>query len=293
MESAPPQGARGARRPIRCLILTPTRELAAQVQESVREYGTPFAAALGGHLRGGRLRRAGGRRAARRIDILVATPGRLLDHVGQRTVDLSRVEIFVLDEADRMLDMGFIRDIRRVIEIMPARRQNLMFSATFTADIKQLAGTISVQSGPCRSRPSKSQESELVTQAVYPAHKDHKRDLLVHLLVKKRASVKPWSSSAPSMARIRLAKQLESSRASTPFPSTATARQNQRTRALADFKAGRARVLVATDIAARGLDIDQLPHVINFELPECPRRLRPPHRAYGSGGIDRRGHFVW
>lgn len=254
------------RRPIRALILTPTRELAAQVEESVRTYGQhlPLKAAV---VFGGVKINPQIATLQRGVDILVATPGRLLDHVGQRTVDLSQVEVLVLDEADRMLDMGFIRDIRKILALLPARRQNLLFSATFSKDILALADGL--LSSPTRVEvPRENLESELVTQAAYSVSKEGKRDLLVHLLTTT------YQGQALVFTRTkhgadRLCKQLGRSQilASAIHGDRS---QPQRTKALADFKSGSVRILVATDIAARGLDIDQLPYVINFELPNIP-----------------------
>ncbi len=251
---------------VRALILTPTRELAAQVEESVQTYGryVPLSSAV---VFGGVNINPQIQALARGVDILVATPGRLLDHVGQRTVDLSRVEIFVLDEADRMLDMGFIRDIKRVLALLPARRQNLLFSATFSAEIKALADGL--LNAPARVEvPRENLESELVTQSAYAAIKEHKRDLLIHLLAEHKVP-QALVFTRTKHGADRLAKQLgKAGIAAAAIHGDRS--QPQRTRALADFKAGTSRVLVATDIAARGLDIDQLPHVINYELPHVP-----------------------
>jgi len=257
---------RTAPRQVRVLILTPTRELAAQVQESVAEYGkylrVTTAVVFGGVNINPQIQEL-----SRGVDVLVATPGRLLDHVGQRTVDLSQVEIFVLDEADRMLDMGFIRDIRKVLALLPAKRQNLLFSATFPDEIKTLADTL-LHTPVMIEVARKSAESELVTQTVYGAEKEHKRDLLIHLIGEKNIG-QALIFTRTKHGADRLAKQLGKAGISAAAIHGDRS-QPQRTRALADFKAGGARVLVATDIAARGLDIDQLPHVINYELPHVP-----------------------
>jgi ATP-dependent RNA helicase RhlE len=250
-------------RPIRTLILTPTRELAAQVEESVRVYGKylPLKSSVifGGVGIGPQIQML-----RKGVDILVATPGRLLDHVGQRTVDLSRVEILVLDEADRMLDMGFIRDIRKVLALLPTQRQNLLFSATFSEEIRELAGGF-MHSPVLIETDRRNEAAALVTQTLHPVDRERKRELLSHLI-----QTHDWRQclvfTRTKHGANRLAQQLERDGI------TATAihgnkSQPQRTKALADFKAGRVRILVATDIAARGLDIDQLPHVINFELP--------------------------
>ena len=254
------------RRPVRCLIVTPTRELAAQIEESVKAYGRhlPLTAAV---VFGGVNIRPQILALQRGVDILVATPGRLLDHVQQRTVDLSHVEILVLDEADRMLDMGFIRDIRRIIALLPKRRQNLLFSATFTDDIRDLANGI--LNNPERVEVARQTvESDLVAQSVYLAAKEHKRDLLVHLLVEKKIRQALVFTKTKHGAD-RLAHQLRQD-GIRAVPIHGNRSQAQRTRALADFKAGIEDVLVATDIAARGLDIDQLQAVVNYELPHVP-----------------------
>ncbi len=252
--------------PPRALILTPTRELAAQVEESIRTYGRhlPLTSAVifGGVGINPQIAALG-----RGVDILVATPGRLLDHYSQRTVDLSRVEILVLDEADRMLDMGFIRDIRKILNLLPPRRQNLLFSATFSNEIKTLADDL-LDSPTLIEVARRNQESELVTQAVYHIAPENKRDLLVHLLVEEKIE-QALVFTRTKHGADRLAKQLQRD-GITAVPIHGNRSQPQRTKALADFKAGAARILVATDIAARGIDIDQLPHVINFELPNVP-----------------------
>jgi ATP-dependent RNA helicase RhlE len=251
---------------VRALILTPTRELAAQVEESVQTYGK-YVKLSSAVIFGGVNINPQIQALARGVDILVATPGRLLDHVGQRTVDLSRVEIFVLDEADRMLDMGFIRDIKRVLALLPAKRQNLLFSATFSSEIKALAD--SLLNAPARVEvPRENLESELVTQSAYPAIKEHKRDLLIHLLAEHKVP-QALVFTRTKHGADRLAKQLGKA-GITAAAIHGNRSQPQRIRALSDFKSGTARILVATDIAARGIDIDQLPHVFNYELPHVP-----------------------
>lgn len=250
-------------RKIRALILTPTRELAAQVGESVKLYGKylPLKSAVifGGvginpqitMLRGG-------------IDILIATPGRLLDHVGQGTVDLSGVEIFVLDEADRMLDMGFIRDIRRVITILPKSRQNLMFSATYSDDIKALANTL--LRNPAEVEVARrNTSSELVKQSVILVDCKRKSALLGELISKNK-----WEQVLVFTRTKHGANKLTEYFQKIGITAAAihgNKSQSARTKALEDFKRSSVRVLVATDIAARGIDIDALPHVVNFELP--------------------------
>jgi len=267
---ASPSQSAASRRPVRALVLTPTRELAAQVEESVRVYGQhlPLKSAV---VFGGVNINPQIEALRQGVDILVATPGRLLDHLGQKTLDLSRVEIFVLDEADRMLDMGFIRDIRRVLALLPARRQNLLFSATFTDEIRTLAdGFLHAPVGVDVAR--RNAESELVRQSVYLAEKEDKRALLVYLLAGGNGGEKIAQALVFTRTKYgadKLAKNLGKDGVSAA-PIHGDRSQPQRTRALADFKSGAVRVLVATDIAARGLDIDQLPHVINFELPAVP-----------------------
>ena len=269
-------------RVIRALILTPTRELALQVEESVRTYGVqdPIRSTT---IYGGvgfdpqvRALRAG-------PEIVVATPGRLLDHLGQRTIDLSRVEILVLDEADRMLDMGFIRDIRKVLAVLPPRRQNLLFSATFSDEIRRLADGLldnpaSVQVTP-RNTPT-----ELVTQVVHMVDRERKRELLSHLIKTGRIDQALVFTRTKHGAN-RLAQQLERD----GILATAihgNKSQPQRVRALADFKAGRFAVLVATEVAARGLDIEALPHVVNFELPMVPEDYVHRIGRTGRAGVD-------
>lgn len=250
-------------RKIRALILTPTRELAAQVGESVKIYGKhlPLKSAV---IFGGvginpqiTTLKAG-------VDILVATPGRLLDHVGQGTIDLSGVEIFVLDEADRMLDMGFIRDIRRVINILPKVRQNLMFSATYSDDIKTLANTL--LRNPAEVEVARrNTSSELVKQSVILVDCKRKSALLGELISKNK-----WEQVLVFTRTKHGANKLSEYFQKIGITAAAihgNKSQSARTKALDDFKKSSVRVLVATDIAARGIDIDALPHVVNFELP--------------------------
>lgn len=250
-------------RKISALILTPTRELAAQVGESVKLYGKylPLKSAVifGGvginpqitMLRNG-------------IDILIATPGRLLDHVGQGTVDLSAVDVFVLDEADRMLDMGFIRDIRRVISILPKHRQNLMFSATYSDEIKTLANTL--LRNPAEVEVARrNTSSELVKQSVILVDCKRKSALLGEMIGKNK-----WEQVLVFTRTKHGANKLTEYLQKIGITAAAihgNKSQSARTKALDDFKRGAVRILVATDIAARGIDIDALPHVINFELP--------------------------
>jgi len=279
-------GQRPRERSVRALILTPTRELAAQVQESVRTYGrhlplksTVIFGGVGFNPQADALRRG--------VDVLVATPGRLLDHVTQRTVDLSRVEILVLDEADRMLDMGFIRDIRRVLGLLPAERQNLLFSATFSDEIRDLAGGL-LDSPEHIDVAPRNTAAELVSQVVHPVDRDRKRELLSHLV-----STNDWRQvlvfTRTKHGANRLAEQLgKDGIAAAAIHGNKS--QGARTRALADFKSGNVRVLVATDIAARGLDIDQLPHVVNYELPNVPEDY--VHRIGRTGRAGREGQAL-
>ena len=251
------------RRAIRALVITPTRELAAQVSESIDTYGRhlPLKSTV---VFGGVSINPQKQKLIRGVDILVATPGRLLDHVGQNSVNLSKVDILVLDEADRMLDMGFIRDIRKVLALVPEHKQTLLFSATFSNEIKQLANNL-LKSPALIEVARRNTAAESVTQVIHPVDKVRKRELLSYLI-----GANNWQQvlvfTRTKHGANRLSKQLVSD----GIVATAihgNKSQGARTRALADFKSGNVRVLVATDIAARGLDIDQLPHVVNFELP--------------------------
>jgi len=254
------------RRRIRALILVPTRELAAQVNESVGLYGCNLPVKTI-QIYGGVSIRPQISRLREGVDIVVATPGRLLDHVQQKTIDLSAVEILVLDEADRMLDMGFIRDIRKVIKLIPRERQNLLFSATFSKEIRSLASSLLQDPVEIEVAPRNS-TVEKVSQLVYHVDKARKRELLSQLIGKGN-----WRQvlvfTRTKHGANRLAEQLNTD----GIKSAAihgNKSQGARTRALSDFKANNVRVLVATDIAARGLDIDKLPHVVNYELPHVP-----------------------
>ena len=267
----------------RALVLTPTRELAAQIGESVETYGTGLNlkstivfGGVGIHPQINKLR-AG-------VDILIATPGRLLDHASQRTVDLSRIEILVLDEADRMLDMGFIHDIRKILKLLPTRRQNLLFSATYSSEIKTLSDGI-LHDPALIEVARRNTAAERVTQVVHPVAKSDKRSLLSHLI-----RTGNWSQvlvfTRTKHGANRLSTQLESD-GITSSAIHGNKSQNARTQALADFKTGRVRVLVATDVASRGLDISLLPHVVNFELPNVPEDY--VHRIGRTGRAGEEG----
>ncbi|WP_295483182.1 DEAD/DEAH box helicase [Accumulibacter sp.] len=286
LATTPGRADRAATQPrqrVRALILTPTRELAAQVEESVRTYGKYMS--LKSTLIYGGVNINPQIDALRRgVDILVATPGRLLDHLQQKTVELSNVEILVLDEADRMLDMGFIRDIRRILALLPAKRQNLLFSATFSDEIRKLADGLLHQPAMIEVA-RRNADSELVAQRVHPVDSWCKRDLLVHLV-----GSGDWRQVLVFTRMKSGANRLSEYLCKAGIEATAihgNKSQPARTRALAGFKDGTVRVLVATDIAARGLDIEELPHVVNFELPNVPEdyvhRIGRTGRAGSTG----------
>jgi ATP-dependent RNA helicase RhlE len=276
------------RRPVRALVLTPTRELAAQVAESVQTYGRylPLRSAV---IFGGVKINPQIDKLRRGVDILVATPGRLLDHAQQKTVDLSQVEILVLDEADRMLDMGFIHDVRKVLALLPRndKRQNLLFSATFSDEIKRLADGL-LNSPELLEVERRNATAERIKQVIHPVDKLRKRELLSHLIGSNN-----WGQvlvfTRTKHGANRLAQQLEMD-GLTASAIHGNKSQGARTRALAGFKNGDVRVLVATDIAARGLDIDQLPHVVNFELPNVPEDY--VHRIGRTGRAGNEGEAV-
>jgi ATP-dependent RNA helicase RhlE len=274
--------SRARHRGPRALVLTPTRELAAQVGESVRTYGQhlPLRAMqiFGGVGMGPQVDQL-----RRGVDIVVATPGRLLDHAGQGNIDLSGIEFLVLDEADRMLDMGFIHDIRRVIKLLPQRRQNLLFSATYSREIEQLATGL-LRDAQRIEVARRNIAAENVAQLVHPVVQGRKRELLSHLIL-----TGDWQQvlvfTRTKHGANRLAQQLERDRIAA-VAIHGNKSQNARTRALADFKGGAVRVLVATDIAARGLDIDRLPHVVNFELPNVSEDYVHRIGRTGRAGSD-------
>jgi len=252
-----------ARHPVRVLILVPTRELAAQVQDSVRTYGrylklrsTVIFGGVGFNPQADELRRG--------VDIVVATPGRLLDHVQQRTIDLRHVETLVLDEADRMLDMGFIPDIRRILALLPAKRQNLLFSATFPDEIRKLTKSFMHDPATVEVAP-RNKPVELISQIAHPVDSGRKREMLSHL-VKTNNWQQVLVFTRTKHGANRLAQQLERDGIDADAIH-GNKSQGARTRTLKRFKDNELQVLVATDIAARGLDIEELPHVVNYDLP--------------------------
>ncbi len=276
---------RGKKR-VRALVLTPTRELAAQVGDSVKTYGKylPFTSAV---IFGGVGINPQKAILKKGVDVLVATPGRLLDLVDQKALDLSKVEFLILDEADRMLDMGFIHDIKKVLALLPKKRQNLLFSATFSDEIKKLSDSL-LNSPTFIEVARRNIASEQVKQVVHPVDKSRKRELIAYLIKTenwKRVLVFTRTKHGAN----RLSEQLNKKQI-TSSAIHGNKSQGARTKALADFKAGNIRVLVATDIAARGIDIDQLPHVINFELPNVPEDY--VHRIGRTGRAGNVGEAV-
>tara|TARA_R110000868_G_scaffold10904_5_gene52866 strand:+ start:20228 stop:21790 length:1563 start_codon:yes stop_codon:yes gene_type:complete len=282
----PDAGHQRASKQVRVLVLTPTRELAAQVHDSIRAYASELplksACVFGGVGANPQMKAI-----APGLDVLVACPGRLLDLVGQRAVDLSKVEVLVLDEADRMLDMGFVHDVKKVIAKLPGKRQTLLFSATFSKDITDLANKLLNNPARIEVTPPNS-TVERINQKVYRVAAGHKRALAAHLI-----TMGAWEQvlifTRTKHGANRLAEYLDKN----GLPSAAihgNKSQSARTKALADFKANKLRILVATDIAARGLDIDQLPHVINFELPNVSEDY--VHRIGRTGRAGRSGEAV-
>ena len=277
---------RKGRRPLRALVLTPTRELAAQVAESVRDYGRylPLRSTV---VFGGVSINPQKMKLIKGVDVLVATPGRLLDHVNQRSVDLSNIDILVLDEADRMLDMGFIHDIKKVLALVPKKKQTLLFSATFSDDIKKLANGL-LRSPQLIEVARQNAATETVTQVIHPVDKTRKRELLSFLIGSNN-----WQQvlvfNRTKHGANRLAEQLNKD-GITAAAIHGNKSQGARTRALASFKSGEVRVLVATDIAARGIDIDQLPHVVNFELPNIAEDY--VHRIGRTGRAGNEGEAM-
>ncbi len=274
------------RRSVRALVLTPTRELAAQVGESIRDYGKylPFRTAT---IFGGVSINTQFAKLKRGVDVIVATPGRLLDHMQQKTIDLSKIEILVLDEADRMLDMGFIKDIKKILKHMPIERQNLLFSATFSKEIRRLANDL--LNAPTEIQvAARNTPANRIKQIVHPVDKRRKREMLSHRIGKQN-----WKQVLVFTRTKHGANRLAGQLTADGIDSTAihgNKSQGARTKALRDFKSGKTRVLVATDIAARGLDIDRLPHVVNYELPHVPEDYL--HRIGRTARAGQEGHAV-
>ncbi|MGK2899938.1 MAG: DEAD/DEAH box helicase [Burkholderiaceae bacterium] len=284
-QGGPLRGPRG-RIPIRALILTPTRELAAQVEESVRLYGKymPLTSMV---MFGGVGMQPQVDRLRKGVDILVATPGRLLDHHQQGTLDLKHVEIFVLDEADRMLDMGFIHDIKKVLAVLPAQKQSLLFSATFSDEIKNLADRL-LNKPVLIEVARRNQTAETIAQKVHPVGREMKKDLLIHLIKEN-----DWDQVLVFTRMKHGANRLVEHLLKADISAMAihgNKSQTARTKALAEFKTGDLTVLVATDIAARGIDIDMLPHVVNYELPNVPEDY--VHRIGRTGRAGAKGEAV-
>ncbi|UZD56082.1 DEAD/DEAH box helicase [Caldimonas aquatica] len=271
---------------IRALILTPTRELAAQVEESVRTYGKylPLKSMV---MFGGVGMQPQIDALRRGVDILVATPGRLLDHHQQGTLDMRHVQYFVLDEADRMLDMGFIHDIRKILAIVPPHKQSLLFSATFSDEIKALAERL-LNKPQVIEVARRNTTAETVAQRVHPVDRDRKKELLAHLIKRENwHQVLVFTRMKHGANRLVEFLQKEGI---TAMAIHGNKSQGARTRALAEFKSGELQVLVATDIAARGIDIDQLPHVVNFELPNVPEDY--VHRIGRTGRAGAQGEAI-
>ncbi|MGD9708762.1 MAG: DEAD/DEAH box helicase [Halothiobacillaceae bacterium] len=271
---------------VRALVLTPTRELAAQVEESVRAYGR-FVKLSSMVMFGGVGMQPQTDRLRQGVDILVATPGRLLDHHQQGNVDLSKVEILVLDEADRMLDMGFIHDIKRVLALLPKQRQNLLFSATFSDEIKALADRL-LDNPALIEVARRNATADTIAQKIYPVDREKKRHLLAKL-IKDHDWHQVLVFTRTKHGANRLAEQLSND----GIPALAihgNKSQSARTRALSEFKSGSLAVLVATDIAARGIDIAELPHVVNYELPNVPEDY--VHRIGRTGRAGANGEAI-
>ncbi|TDE28493.1 DEAD/DEAH box helicase [Flavobacterium ranwuense] len=277
------QGQQLRQRPIRALILTPTRELAAQILANIKEY-SEFLDLRSTVIFGGVNQNPQVTQLRQGVDILVATPGRLIDLQNQGLISLAKVEILVLDEADRMLDMGFVRDIERIIKVLPSKRQNLMFSATFSTDIKKLAMGILHHPVHVEATPENTTVDAII-QKVYPVAKEKKTELIIKLITEGN-----WKQILVFTRTKQGANKLTESMISAGIKAAAihgNKGQGARTKALAGFKDGSLTALVATDIAARGLDIPLLPHVVNFELPNIPEdyvhRIGRTGRAGASG----------
>ena len=279
----PEKGKHLSHRPIRALILTPTRELAAQILANIKEY-SEFVDLRSAVIFGGVNQNPQVAQLRQGIDILVATPGRLIDLQNQGLVSLLKVEILVLDEADRMLDMGFLRDIERIMKVLPSKRQNLLFSATFSKDIKQLAMGILHHPVQVEATPENTTVDAII-QKVYPCAKEKKTELIIKLITEGN-----WKQILVFTRTKQGANKLTESMIGAGIKAAAihgNKGQGARTKALAGFKNGSLTALVATDIAARGLDIPLLPHVVNFELPNIPEdyvhRIGRTGRAGASG----------
>ena len=284
LSSRPPQAP--GLRAVRALILTPTRELAAQVEESVRTYNK-YVKLSSAVVFGGVNINPQMSRLKQGVDILVATPGRLLDLMQQGAVNLKHVEILVLDEADRMLDMGFIRDIRRVLAVLPPKRQNLLFSATFSDEIKTLADGL--LNNPAMIEVARRNSTvEVIGQKIHPVDRDRKHELLSHL-IKERNWYQVLVFTRTKHGANKLVEQLGKADISA-LAIHGNKSQAARTRALSEFKDGSLQVLVATDIAARGIDIDQLPHVVNYDLPNVSEDY--VHRIGRTGRAGSTGEAV-
>ena len=275
-----------ARHPVRALIVTPTRELALQVEESVRVYGK-YSSVKSCVIYGGVGMQPQVDALRRGVDIVVATPGRLLDHVQQKTVDLRQVQILVLDEADRMLDMGFIHDIRRILALLPRGRQNLLFSATFPDEIRKLANSF-MKNPATLEVARRNTPAELVAQVAHPVDAARKRELLAHL-VKSNDWHQVLVFCKTKHGANRLAQQLEREGIEADAIH-GNKSQGARVRALKRFKDNELRVLVATDIAARGIDIEALPHVVNFDLPHVAEDY--VHRIGRTGRAGSEGEAI-
>jgi ATP-dependent RNA helicase RhlE len=275
-----------ARHPIRALVITPTRELCAQVEDSVRTYGK-YVKLKSITVYGGVNINPQIDQLRRGVDILVATPGRLLDHVQQKTVDLRQVEILVLDEADRMLDMGFIHDIRKILALLPQKRQNLLFSATFPDEIRTLAKTLLRNAAEIQVTP-RNVAAELVSHVLHPVAREKKREFLAYL-IQTRGLKQVLVFTATRIGANRLAHQLRLDHIQADAIH-GDKTQAEREAALADFKAGKTAVLVATDVASRGLDIEDLPQVINFDVPRSPEDY--VHRIGRTGRAGQTGEAI-
>jgi ATP-dependent RNA helicase RhlE len=275
-----------ARHPVRALVLTPTRELAVQVAESFRDYGrhVPLRSTV---VYGGVDMNAQIEQLRKGVEVLVATPGRLLDHVQNKTVMFNQVSVLVLDEADRMLDMGFLPDIKRIIALLPAQRQNLLFSATFPEEIRTLAKTLLRNPAEVQVA-ARNAVADLVTHVVHPVKREKKRELLAYL-IQTRGLKQVLVFTGTRIGANRLAHQLRRDRIQADAIH-GDKTQAEREAALADFKAGKTSVLVATDVASRGLDIEGLPQVINFDVPHSPEDY--VHRIGRTGRAGLAGEAI-